>query len=161
MWNSSIRPIDRTLSGATTPDQSGPGSEGNEGVLRIPQSSSITGASASDGLVSYPGHLLVESFLRRDTVGVFYSPSRLGHCLMELPFPLALFYLHHTGDSLSVVLCIYSLNSWKYYQIYSMEFSRIQLVLYKKKKKKRKKKPSILTVFLWINIIGWKIPTEK
>ena len=31
-----IWPIDRTLSGATTPGQSGPGSDGNEGVLRIP-----------------------------------------------------------------------------------------------------------------------------
>ena len=55
---SSIWPIDRTLSGATTPGQIGPGSNGNEGVLCIPQSSSITAASPSDCLVSYPGHLL-------------------------------------------------------------------------------------------------------
>ena len=34
--NSSIRPIDRTLSGATTLGQSGPGSNGNEGALCIP-----------------------------------------------------------------------------------------------------------------------------
>ena len=40
------------------PGQSGPGSNGNEGVLRIPQSSSITGTLPSDCLVSYPGHLL-------------------------------------------------------------------------------------------------------
>ena len=46
------------LSGATTPAQSGPGSDGNEGVLRIPQSSSITATSRSDCLVSYPGHSL-------------------------------------------------------------------------------------------------------
>ena len=39
--------MDRTLSGATTPGQSGPGSNGNEGLLGIPQSSSITGASPS------------------------------------------------------------------------------------------------------------------
>ena len=51
-------PIDRTLSGATTPGQSGPGSNGNEGVLRIPQGPSITGTSPSDCLVSYPGHSL-------------------------------------------------------------------------------------------------------
>ena len=38
--------------------QSGPGSNGNEGVLRIPQSPSITGTSLSDYLVSYPGHSL-------------------------------------------------------------------------------------------------------
>ena len=55
---SSIQPIDRTLSGATTPGQSGPGSDGNEGVLCIPQSSSIAGTLPSDCLVSYPGHSL-------------------------------------------------------------------------------------------------------
>ena len=46
------------LSGATTPGKSGPGSNGNEGVVRIPQSSSIAGTSPSDCLVSYPGHSL-------------------------------------------------------------------------------------------------------
>ena len=60
--NSSIRPIDKTLSGATTPSQSGPGNDANEGVHRIPQSSSITGTSTSDCLVSYTGHLLLESY---------------------------------------------------------------------------------------------------
>ena len=35
MSNSSIWPMDRTLSGAITPGQSGPGSIGNEGVLGI------------------------------------------------------------------------------------------------------------------------------
>ena len=44
--------------GATTPGLSGPSSDGNEGVLCIPQSSSITGTSQSDWLVSYPGHML-------------------------------------------------------------------------------------------------------
>ena len=33
---SSIRPIDRTLSGGSNPDQREPGSDGNEDVLRIP-----------------------------------------------------------------------------------------------------------------------------
>ncbi len=42
---SSFSSIDRALSGANTPGKSGPGSNGNEGVLRIPQSSSITGTS--------------------------------------------------------------------------------------------------------------------
>ena len=46
------------LSGATIPGQSGPESDGNEGVLRIPQSSSITGTSPLDGLVLYLGHSL-------------------------------------------------------------------------------------------------------
>ena len=42
MSNSSIQPIDRALSSATTLGQSGPGSNDDEGVLHIPQSSSIT-----------------------------------------------------------------------------------------------------------------------
>ena len=53
---SSIWAIDKTLSGTTTPGQSGTGSDGNEGVLHIRQSSSVTGTSLSDCLVSYPGH---------------------------------------------------------------------------------------------------------
>ena len=78
---SSSLPIDRILSGATTPGKSGPGSDDNEGILRILQSSSITGTSASDCLVSYPGHLLGEGLLPLcgEAVGAFYSPSRLGH----------------------------------------------------------------------------------
>ncbi len=50
------------LSGATTPGQSGPESEGNEGVLRIPKSSSTPGTLPSDCLVSYPGHSLGGSY---------------------------------------------------------------------------------------------------
>ena len=46
------------LSGATILGQSGPGTNGNKGVLRIPQSSSIIGTSSSDCLVSYTGHSL-------------------------------------------------------------------------------------------------------
>ena len=79
MSNCSTWPIDRTLSGATTPGQSGPGYDGNEGVLHIPESSSITGASLSDCLVSYLGHLFGEVLpLYRDGIGVFYSPKWLG-----------------------------------------------------------------------------------
>ena len=55
---SSIWPIDRFLSGATIPDQIGPGSDGNKWMLCIPQSSSITGTSLSDCLVSYLGHTM-------------------------------------------------------------------------------------------------------
>ena len=58
----SIWPIDKTLSGATTSGQSRLGSNGNEGVLYIPQSSSITGTSLSNCLVSYLGHSLGESY---------------------------------------------------------------------------------------------------
>ena len=57
MHLSSIWPIDRTL-GTNTPGQSGPESNGNEVVHCIPQSSSITGTSPSDCLVSYAEHSL-------------------------------------------------------------------------------------------------------
>ena len=51
MSNRCIWPIDRTLS-------SGPGSDGNEQLLRIFKSFSITEASPPDYLVSYPGQSL-------------------------------------------------------------------------------------------------------
>ena len=64
--------MDRTLSGATTPDLSGPESDGNKWLLRIFQSSSITGTSQSDRLVSYQdtrwsgeGVLLLQKSCRR------------------------------------------------------------------------------------------------
>ena len=68
---SSIQPIDRALSGATTPGQSGPGSNGNEGVLHIPQSSSTAGTSPSDCLVSYPGHSLGGSYPSAEMQSVY------------------------------------------------------------------------------------------
>ena len=61
------------------PNPSGPGNNGKEGVLRIPQSSRITGNIPSDCLVSYPGNSLGGVLsLCRGAVGLFYSPSRLG-----------------------------------------------------------------------------------
>ena len=54
-----------------------PGSNGNEGVLCIPQSSSTAGTSPSYCLVSYTRWVGVLP-LCREAVGVFYSPSRLG-----------------------------------------------------------------------------------
>ena len=48
---SSIWPIDRTLSGTTSLGQSGPGSNDNEGVIHIPPSSK-TGESPLDCLMS-------------------------------------------------------------------------------------------------------------
>ena len=59
---SSIWPIESTLSSAITLEQRGPRSNSNEGVLHILQSSSITGTSESDCLVSYPGHSLGEFY---------------------------------------------------------------------------------------------------
>ena len=85
MSNSSIWPIDRTLSGATTPGQSWPGSNGNEGVLRIPQSSNITGALP--WLLNVIFRILVVGGgvlpLPRGAVGLFYSPSQLGCFLVN------------------------------------------------------------------------------
>ena len=57
-WLSSIWSINWTLLGATTLGQSGPGSNGNKGVLSIPQSSSNTRTSPSDCLMSLSGHSL-------------------------------------------------------------------------------------------------------
>ena len=75
------------------------GSDGNETVFCIPQSSSITGPSPSDCLVSSPEHSFWESYLSAEMESVyrkqetqwkwvwllygesideFYSPSRLG-----------------------------------------------------------------------------------
>ena len=58
-----------------------PCSNGNEGVFHIPQIYK-TGASPSDGLVSYPKHSLGVGGLPlcRDTVDVFYSLNWMG-CL--------------------------------------------------------------------------------
>ena len=74
MSNSSILHIDKTLSGATTPGQSGPGHYGNEWVLHIPQSSKY-GASPSNCLMSYPGHSLVGGSYPLPTCKSVYSTA--------------------------------------------------------------------------------------
>ena len=70
MSNSSIRSIERTISGSTTLNQGGPGSKCNECVLHIPQSSK-TGALPSDSLMSYTGHSLGESYRSAEIQSVF------------------------------------------------------------------------------------------
>ena len=50
------------LPGATALSQYGPGRDGNKVMLRIPQSSGITGVSTSNYFVSYPGQSLAESY---------------------------------------------------------------------------------------------------
>ena len=69
---SSICPLNRC---ATTPTQSEIWSDGIEGLLRIPQIFSITGASTSDCLVTYPGHLLGESPLSAEMQSVYSVTS--------------------------------------------------------------------------------------
>ena len=73
-----FNPYIEPLSGGTTLGQSGPGSDGNEGVLHILQR--ITGTPPSDDLVSYQDTCWVGGVLPLcwEAVGVFYSPSQLG-----------------------------------------------------------------------------------
>ena len=93
MSNSSIWPIDRFLSGTTTPGQSGPKINGKKGVLHIPQSSRITRASKSDCLMSYPGYSL-EVPLSWDAVSVFYSPSQLENFMCEYVWMYVSIYIY-------------------------------------------------------------------
>ena len=67
--------IDRTLSGATTLSQSRCWSDGNERVLRISQSSSITGASPTDCLRSYQESQCVS----------LTPPQRCSRCILQSP----------------------------------------------------------------------------
>ena len=84
MSNSSIWPIDGTLSGAITLGQSGPGSNGNKGVLHIPQSSSITRVSPSDCLVSCPGHSLGEFYPSAEMQSVnSVAPANLANTIIS------------------------------------------------------------------------------
>ena len=53
--------MERTLPVATTPGQSGTGSDGNEEILCIHQNSCITGTSPSESLMSYSGQSLREA----------------------------------------------------------------------------------------------------
>ena len=53
--NSSIWPIDETITGSTIPGQSGPERNSNKGVHHTSQSTR-NGVSSLNGLVSYPGH---------------------------------------------------------------------------------------------------------
>ena len=75
--------------------QSRAGSNGNEMVLRIPQSIRIPGASSTDCLISFMTHVQVGSYhpapadwlfvgggvlsLCKEAVSVYFSPSRLNH----------------------------------------------------------------------------------
>ena len=113
----------------SSPGLSEPGSNGNEGVLRIPQNSSITEASPSDCLVSYLGHLLGVLLLSRDAAGVFYRPNWLGQPRWGSlnPSAVSVFYNPHQPTRLKYVwpvdgiltgsttsIC-YHLRSWMIY----------------------------------------------
>ena len=69
-----FRPIDRTLSSATTPGQSGPHSNGNEGESCIPQSNGITRVSPS----------VLFSVISRTIVGWGLTPQqKCGRCILR------------------------------------------------------------------------------
>ena len=72
------------LSDATTPGHRRPESDGNEGVVNIPQRSSITVASPSDCLMSYTDNRCGGLPLCRDAVSVLYSPCQLGLLFNEV-----------------------------------------------------------------------------
>ena len=64
-----------TLLSTSPTGQSGPGSDGNERVLRISRSSIITGTLPSDRLLSYPGHLLARGSYRSAEKQSVYSTA--------------------------------------------------------------------------------------
>ena len=82
MSNSSIGAIDRTLSGATTPGQSEPVNDDNEGLLLIPQSSNINVATLLDCLMLYQdthwsrGLISLQRYSQRFVVGFHYINNK-------------------------------------------------------------------------------------
>ena len=70
------------ISGATTPGQSGPGSNGNEGVLCITHYSNLTIRLFSVITWTLIGKEVLS--LCRVAVSVFYSPSQLSKFKIEL-----------------------------------------------------------------------------
>ena len=74
MSNSSIWPIDRTLSRATTSGQSESGSDGNEGGYFAFFKAPLTRALSLDGLMSYAEHLLGESYSSAE-IQLIYSTA--------------------------------------------------------------------------------------
>ena len=82
MSNSSIWPIEKTLSGATTLGQRGPGRDSNEGVPCVPQSSGIIEVSPSDCFVSYPEHSLGEFYPSTEMQSV-YSATPANRAIIQ------------------------------------------------------------------------------
>ena len=112
-----------TLSGAATLGKNGPGSNGNKGVLCIPQNSSITGASPSNCLESYPGYSFgVALPLCWDTVSVFYCPSRRGFVVLGPKIPTIIgisvtFMFHSIFSSLARSKYLFICSSFFYFYI--------------------------------------------
>ena len=95
---SSIWPLDRTLSGATTQGQSGTGIDGNEGVHCIPQSSIITGALPSDCLMSYPEYSSGKSYSSAEMQSVYSSALHPDNRTLFKPSEIGLNSVFHLLD---------------------------------------------------------------
>ena len=118
--------MDRALSGATTPGQSEPASNSNEGVLRILQSSSITGTSPSDCLVSYPGQSLgVESYLSAEVQSV-YSTAPADWASFWFCFCFVLFFVFFTPIVIEIGFEIRKQNNYCSSYYYLALFSLIR-----------------------------------
>ena len=97
-------PMIGPIPGASYPGLSGPGSDGNKLVLRIPQSSSIARTSPSDCLVSYPGHTM--------RVGSFPSAEKYLVYSTDPADWVMIFWTTYAGDLLIIgdlctnMLCI-------------------------------------------------------
>ena len=109
MSNSFIWPIDSTLSRATIMDQSESRNDSDEDLLRIPQSSSITGDSPSDCLVSYQGHSLSEEFYfsaeMQSVYSTFPTDWVFSYCWDSLSKTLFIFYLLDVVHPLIFLKC--------------------------------------------------------
>ena len=101
------------------PGQRGAGSDGNDGVLRIPQSLSITGASQSDCFVSYPGHALAGKSYP-SAVGVFYSASRLDNAIrFQVNFIIYIYILLYILYIYIYIVYIYIIYIYIYQPLHS------------------------------------------
>ena len=135
MSNSYIWPIDWTLSGATTPESKWarnvgwlvgwvlwhikirPGSDGNERVLRILQSFSITGASPLECFVLYSGHTLEEGL----------TPlQRCSHCILQSPpRPTG---LRRLGEFLNFVIALNTSKKSVFFPVQKLNFEIFQIL---------------------------------
>ena len=121
---SSVWPMDRTLS-ASTPSQSGPG---NERGFGIPQSSSITGNSPSDCLVSYPEHFLGVSYPSAEKQSVYSTaPADWAMCIYIY------IYIHtHTHLPKLSARIVYDTRSilWRVYLVLILSFLPLNRLQY-------------------------------
>ena len=122
MWNSSIWAIEKTLSCTITPGQNKTGRNGNEQVLCISQSSSITGTLPSDCLRSYLGHMLgglitlqrcSRCILHPQQTGLYCCFSTLSRQISRI---VQMYHLKDSGDKLKGISVIIGWAKLFYYQ---------------------------------------------